>query len=238
MAYADPVQRMAIYRGVRLGTELETILPGSQRLGGESSADIDQDTAHVSVMSPGMEFQYNALCYLLSSSLAGKTRQVHLHSAFIAEMAALQLAGLRFNDLVWCDDIALKTTVDGGGTNTGPLSNLSVAVVNKSALGTLVGGTTLLWIGSHSANQGFFARYEGGDSTHVIVDVPGPVYLGGVLEEEARVVAAGYDVRVVQFGYRRCRYQGQTLPEVQEGSQDMERFSVVYSFVSDTLPTE
>lgn len=239
MAYASAVQRIAMYRGIRLGTELQTIIPSVTRLGGESSADIDRDTAFVSIMSPSMEFKYNVMVYLLGST-SSPTPQIALHMAFLQEMRKAVAAALRFNDLVWIDDIGLHTTVNGGGTLTGPLSNQSIAVTDKTALGTLVANQTLLWIGSEADNQGFFAIYEGGDATHISIDIPGQVLLGdggGVVEEEARVVKSGYDVYVATFGYHRCKYTGQTLPEVAEASQDSERFSMTYEFVSDTVAT-
>lgn len=235
MSYADPVQRIAYFRGIRLGTELQSIIPAANRLGGETAADLDRDTAFVSIMSPNMEFRYNVLVYLLGSG-SYATPQIALHRAFLQELRKACSAALRFNDLVWIDDISLHTTVNGGGTVTGESLNQSIAVTDKSALGTLTPNETLLWIGSETENQGFFGIYEGGDATHITIDVPGDVYLGdggGVLEEQARVVKSGYDVYVVTFGYHRCKYSGQTMPEVQENSQDSERFSMTYEFISD-----
>ncbi len=236
MAYSSPVTRMGIYGGIRLGTELVSIIPGSQRMGPGSSADIDKDTAFIGITSPNMEFNWNVIAYLDGAAVAGNTKQIALHMAFLQEMSALQSAGLKFNDLVWIDDISRHTTVNGGGPFTGPQTNLNIAVTTKAALGTLVTNQSYLWIGSLSAKKGFFAKYEGGDSTHVIVDVPGAVLLGGVTEEEARQVDSGYDVYFVNIGYHRCKYQGQQLPEVSEGSMDTERFGMSYQFVSDTIP--
>lgn len=236
MAYTAPVTRIAYYRGIRLGTELVSIIPSSSRLGGESAADIDKDTAYVSIMSPNMEFKYSPIVYLDGAAIAGRTKQIALHLAFLQEMTSLQVAGLKFNDLVWIDDISRKTTVNGGGTVTGESLNLNVALTSKAALGTIVDGSSYVWIGSESSKNGFFAKVKGGDATHIIIDVPGAVIVGGVTEEEARVVAAGYDVYFVHIGYHRCKYMGQSLPEVQEGSLDTERFNMAYDFVSDRTP--
>ena len=236
MTYTDPVQRVAFYRGNQLGTELISIFPGTERLGSEVSVDIDNDRAYVSILSPGMQFMYSVLTYLHGSTGAS-TPQQNLHRAFAQEMINMYLAGLKFNDLVWIDDISLHTTVTGGyGGVTGGGAPVAIPVVDVMLLDIVVGD--YVWFGSASAHQGFFAEVEainvGGDT--VTVTVPDAVYTGTIIEETARKIEANYDVYKVFMGYHRCRYQGQTLPEVAEGSQDTERFAMQYMFISDSLP--
>lgn len=237
MAYDVPSVRIAYFRGIRLGTELVSIIPGMTRLGGEDGSDIDRDTAYVNIMSPNMKFQWNVISYLKGSAVAGATPQLELQMAFIQEMRYFLNAGLKLNDLVWIDEVTAHTKINMPAVSvTGPQINYDATVDDVTALNIVPGD--YVWVGSEAANQGFFAQavLVGAGPPHTIrLDlIPGAVIDGGVTEEEARVLADNYDVYKVRFGYRRCKYGGQTLPEVKEGSQDDHRFSMQYEFVSDT----
>lgn len=235
MAYTAAQNRIAIYRGMQIGAELITILPSARRMGGEPSADIDADYAFVQVMSPNMEFRYNVVTFLDGALGTNPTKQIALHREYLKEIGRLVSSGLRFNDLVWIDDISKKTTVAAitGGSVTGESLNQSVSLTNIGALGSLTPGASYLYFGSLSANQGFFAKVDGVSGSDVTVDIPGEILLGGVVEEDARKIENGYDVYAVSIGYHRCLYTGQTMPEVQEGSMDTERFNATYEFLSD-----
>ncbi len=236
MAYLAPSQRLALYRGQRLGTELISILPGSEALGGEISADIDQDLARITTLSRNMKFQYQVAVYLAAASIGGSTPQIELHKAFLQEMINLQASGLKMNDIVWIDDKTLTTVANPLSTKTGPLVDEVIPVTSLAALGSLTSTQDYLYFGSESGRKGFFAKVKAQGADTVTVDIPGPVLDGTIVQEDARVIAAGYTVYTVTFGYHRCRYEGQGLPEVSEGSQDSERFNMVYSFISDRLP--
>lgn len=239
MAYDSPSVRVAFFRGIRLGTELISIIPGMSRLGGEDGTDLDRDTAYVSILSPNMKFQWQVVAYIRGSTVAGATPQLELQFAFLQEMRNFLAAGLKMNDLVWIDEVTAYTKVDMIGVDvTGPQTNYDITVDDVNALGIVPGD--YVWVGSESENQGFFAKVllvgAGPPHTLRIDSIPGPVLDGGVTEEEARKLKDNYDVYKVRIGYRRCKYMGQTLPEVREGSQDDHRFSMSYEFVSDTAP--
>ena len=166
------------------------------------------------------------------------TPQIGLQHAFLQELRSFLSAGLKLNDLVWIDDITKTTQVNMPATNvTGPQTAMVVTVDDVTALGITAGD--YIWIGSEDENEGFFALVDavGGGPPHTLtLNVPGSVTEGGIVFEEARRVKDNYDVYKITVGYHRCKYGGQSLPEVRENSQDDHRFSMVYEFKSDTAP--
>ncbi len=236
MTYTTPSTRIAYFRGIRLGTELITIIPSVSRLGGNDGTDIDQDIAFVSVNSPSMKFSYSVLSYLHGSNTGASTPQLELQKAFMQEMRSFIDAGLKFNDLVWVDDVSKTTLVNKPGADiVGEQTSVALNVDNLTALS--ISNGDYVWIGSETANEGFFAKVLANGAGSITIDkIPGEVLLGGFVEEEARRVGDNYTVYKAFSCYRRCKYRGQALPEVQENSQDDHRFNMTYQFDSDNMP--